>query len=130
MAGILNKCGAFGGEMIGPNIYNPKGYFENAVIREQVVKSYLGSIGVDRFGQKPLPNVNNLRAFPELRSVIVRIMNEQGYVDGDWFYKEAKICLFWPIWKGAFPNAKWLIVRRPDDAIIDSCLRTSFMRAF
>lgn len=130
MAGILNKCGAFGGRLIGPNPFNKKGFFENGLIRQKVVKPYLSSIGADVMGQNPLPDVENLRPFPELRSVLERIMKEQGYCDGDWFYKGAKICLLWPLWAEAFPNARWVIVRRPDKDIVDSCLRTPFMFSF
>jgi hypothetical protein len=45
-------------------------------------------------------------------------------------YKGAKMVLVWPLWHYAFPNAKWIIVRRRTGDIINSCLKTSFMRAF
>ena len=45
-------------------------------------------------------------------------------------YKGAKMCQHWPIWNYAFPNAKWIIVRRKTSDIINSCIRTGFMRAF
>jgi hypothetical protein len=57
-------------------------------------------------------------------------MQEQGYKEGPWFYKGAKACLTWPVWHFAFPNAKWIIVRRRTPDIINSCIKTSFMRAF
>jgi len=38
--------------------------------------------------------------------------------------------LFWPVWAHAFPDAKWVIVRRKPSDIINSCMKTSFMRAF
>jgi hypothetical protein len=38
--------------------------------------------------------------------------------------------LMWPVWNYAFPNAKWVVVRRRSPDIVDSCLKTSFMRAF
>ena len=38
------------------------------------------------------------------------------------------MCLIWKAWANAFPDAKWVIVRRPDEQIVSSCLRTSFMR--
>jgi hypothetical protein len=40
------------------------------------------------------------------------------------------MCLFWPVWHYAFPDAKWVIVRRRNGDIVQSCLRTGFMRAF
>jgi hypothetical protein len=57
-------------------------------------------------------------------------MIQEGYKDGPWMYKGAKMCLMWPIWHHAFPNAKWVIVRRKTSDIISSCLKTNFMHAF
>ena len=45
-------------------------------------------------------------------------------------YKGAKMCLIWPILHFAFPDAKWVIVRRRTADIVNSCIRTNFMRAF
>ena len=134
-AGMINICGAFGGEMFGPNKFNQKGMFENIEIRQNVSKPYLRKIGVDPLGQKPLPNnrqvfevsendVRNLRMRAQL------IMQAQGYIDGPWFYKGAKVCLVWYLWHRAFPDAKWVIVRRDSLDIAKSCMRTRFMRAY
>jgi len=57
-------------------------------------------------------------------------MIDQGYKDGPWMYKGAKMCQHWPVWNYAFPDAKWIIVRRKTPDIINSCMRTGFMRAF
>ena len=40
------------------------------------------------------------------------------------------MCLFWPVWHYAFPKSKWVIVRRRTGDIVNSCLKTGFMRAF
>jgi hypothetical protein len=134
-AGIIHLCGAFGGDMFGPNKYNQKGMFENKEVRQSVVKPYLRKIGVDPLGQKPLPN--NRQVFGignsehiEWRNRIQEIYKHQGYIDGEWFYKGAKICLIWLIWHRAFPKAKWIIVRRNREDIANSCMRTAFMRAY
>ena len=37
------------------------------------------------------------------------------------------MCLMWVLFHRAFPKAKWVVVRRDDDGIIDSCLKTGFM---
>jgi hypothetical protein len=57
-------------------------------------------------------------------------MRDEGYKGGPWMYKGAKMCLFWPVWDYAFPKAKWIIVRRRTGDIVQSCLKTNFMRAF
>ena len=136
--GGLVKSGAKGGEMYGPNRYNPRGMFENRIIREGVVKPYLRSIGADPRGQKPLPRISLVWKHAEDAGFVEQwkmnihaIMRAQGVGDVDvWVYKGAKICLFWPLWHAAFPEAKWVIVRRTDRDIINSCLRTRFMNSY
>lgn len=135
-AGVVNLCGAFGGKMAGSTIYNRKGMFENTEIRERITKPYLNNIGADPLCQDILPDIetawktayewkekNNL-----LQRQMLRIMEKQGYVEGKWFYKGAKMCLLWPMWAYAFPLAKWIVVRRKSEDIVNSCLRTGFMR--
>lgn len=134
-AGIVNICGAFGGDMFGPNKNNQKGMFENKVVRQDICKPYLRKLRVDPLGQKPLPNKRQVfevsdRLSSEWRSKIQEIFKRQGYSDGEWFYKGAKACLVWYVWHRAFPDAKWVIVRRKSSDIANSCLRTAFMRAY
>jgi len=130
VAGCINICGAFGGNMSGPTRNNRKGMFENHKIRQQTIKPYLRNIGVDHMGQYPLPDVKNIPVPVDLRQKIERIMKEQGYKGGPWMYKGAKMCLIWPVMHYAFPDAKWIIVRRRTGDILQSCLKTNFMRAF
>lgn len=130
VAGIINICGAFGGDMSGPNKYNAKGMFENAKIREGVIKAYYEKIHVDPFGQYPLPDVEKLPIPIDWKQKVEAVMSQEGYADGPWMYKGAKICQHWPVWNYAFPNAKYVIVRRKTSDIINSCTRTGFMRAF
>jgi hypothetical protein len=130
IAGIINICGAFGGDMSGPNKNNAKGMFENAAIRNSIVKPYYLSMGVDKLGQFPLPDISNLRPLEDLKKRVEAVIMREGYADGPWMYKGAKMCQHWPVWNEAFPEAKWVIVRRRTPDIINSCLRTGFMRAF
>ncbi len=135
VAGIVNLCGAFGGKMARANGSNRKGMFENTAIRNSIVKPFLASIGADRMGQKPLPDRSICKIVAETkgeewRKMVMSVFYEQGYTDGAFFYKGAKMCLMWPVWASAFPNARWIIVRRDDGGIIDSCLFTNFMRAY
>jgi len=130
VAGAINLCGAFGGNMAGPTGYNRKGMFENTRIRNQIVKPYLRRLGLDPLGQYPLPNVNNLVIPTDWRDRVERVMLQEGYKGGPWMYKGAKMCLMWPVWNYAFPSAKWIIVRRRTGDIVNSCVKTKFMRAF
>jgi len=130
-AGIINLCGASGGALAGPNPHNRKGMFENGPIKNAVTKDCLRKLGCDAKGQHPLPDTQSVRDldFP-VRSRVLDLMKTQGYASGPWFHKDAKLCLIWPVWHRAFPDAKWIIVRRNTDDIINSCLRTRFMNAF
>ena len=130
VAGIINLCGAFGGNMSGPNQNNAKGMFENAKIRNQMVKPYLRKIGMDPLGQYPLPDVEKIPLPRWWKERIEGIIKEEGWERGSWMYKGAKMALVWPLWSYAFPDAKWIIVRRRTGDIIKSCLKTNFMQAF
>ncbi len=130
VAGVVHLSGAFGGKLVGPTPHNKRGMFENNEMRNTITKPYLKSIDMDPMGQSPLPDTTQLFNVSGWREKVERVLNQQGYKDGPWFVKEAKSCLIWPVWHHAFPHAKWVIVQRKEGDIIDSCLRTPFMRAF
>ena len=46
------------------------------------------------------------------------------------YYKDSAICQTWQLWGKAFPDAKWIIVRRRTGDIIQSCVRTAYMLRF
>lgn len=134
-AGIIHAHGAFGGILAPANKHNKKGMFENTAIRQGMTKPYLVGIGCDKLGQRPLPTDAHLAAITQdeadrWRYRLDRIMQQEGYTGGPRFYKGAKMCLFWPMWAKAFPETKWIIVRRTRGDIVRSCLRTSFMSAY
>jgi len=135
VAGIVSLCGAFGGKLSGPTRYNQSGMFENREIRSYLVKKWLTGERYDTMGQRPLPDIGRCKdVAPKMAESwqvnVENIMRKHGYVRGPWFYKGSMMCFMWPIWALAFPEARWLIVRRDDEEIARSCLRTGFMRAF
>lgn len=131
VAGIVDTCGSFGGDITGPTPYNQKGQFENTYIRQNIVKPYLRLLGVDPLGQSPLPDINNLIPWPNLAQDVRSTFKREGYRGkAPFYYKGAKMCLLWPLWHKAFPQAKWIIVRRKPEDIVASCMRTPFMRAY
>lgn len=129
-AGVINICGAWGGEMRGATPYNKKGMFENTAIVDGLIKPFLKALGADPLGQDPLPDTENVPIIPEWNIAILRRLEAQGYNGERWFYKGVKMLLIWPVWQAAFPDAKWVIVRRNKNEIAASCMRTPFMRAF
>lgn len=138
-AGIIHLCGAFGGITSPGTRNNAKGMFENNRIRENVVKPFLRTYGVDPMGQYPLPSAGTFSYDPQFwqgigpvwRQRIKSVLVKEGYNGKQKvFYKGAKACLMWRVWDCAFPDAKWVITQRPIGDIVDSCMRTNFMRAF
>jgi hypothetical protein len=133
VAGVINMCGAFCGNVSGPTRNNQRGMYENARIRNALVKPYLEQHGWDRMGQYPLPAIDNLTIPLDWNKKVLKVLEDEGYKGNckqPWMYKGAKMCLFWPVWHFAFPQARWVIVRRRTGDIISSCLKTNFMRAF
>jgi len=131
VAGVIHYCGAWIGKVTGKTRYNQKGQFENSFIRDRIVKPYITNQGYDPLGQRPLPKIDKLRIDPYLRNKVETTIYTQGYRgETQWAYKGAKLCLIWPNWILAFPDAKWIIVRRKDEEIANSCLRTGFMRKY
>jgi hypothetical protein len=135
VAGIVHMSGAWGGVMRGKTRYNAKGMFENKEIVNSIIKPMLRSWGCDPMGQKPLPRIETVKHLPDavqekLKRVVLKSLIREGLRDQQWMYKGAKMCLMWPLWAKAFPDAKWIIVRRETEDIVSSCLRTAFMRAY
>ena len=128
VAGIIQLCGAYGGKVLGATRHNQRGQFENRQVTDTIIKPYLHMQGYDPMGQHPLPDVDHLFQFDNLRQRMEAIFRADGYTGGPWYWKGAKACLIWPVIHKAFPEAKWVIVRRKDQQIVESCLRTGFMR--
>lgn len=100
--------------------------YENVGVRQNVLKPYLRSLGADPQGQRELPDTSEVvapRGFKD--DVLKYILGNEPRA-----YKDAKLTLVWPAFADAFPDAVWVLVRRNAERIVDSCLRTPFMRAY
>lgn len=129
IAGCFQACDVWTGTTIPGSEANPKGFFEHSRIREDIVKRILVHLQCDPLGVRKLPGKDFNFQIPDLRNIIHQIVEEDGYKnDRPWLYKDAKLTLLWPIFAQSFPDANWVIVRRSERDIIDSCLRTSFMK--
>ncbi len=128
IAGLLNICGAWVGTTVPGGPENPRGYFENWIIRDQINKQFLLKIGCDPLGVSKLPDIELLPKVENLSDIVKKAIKSDGYEENkQWLYKGAKLTLLWPIYKSAFPEARWVIVRRREEDIINSCLNTHFM---
>lgn len=129
VAGCLHVCGAFTGACVEPTSENPKGFFENVFLREQINKRLLRALGADPRGVDPLPDPAAVPGIQGLARLAIDALRIEGYdACGPWLFKDAKLTLLWPAWATAFPAARWVIVRRREEEVVRSCLRTRFMR--
>jgi hypothetical protein len=127
VAGLLHACGAWVGSTLAGDEQNPRGYFEHAFIREKVVKSILARLGHDPLGVRSIPALDLSLRVEALSELVGQIIRADGYGEGPWLYKDAKLSLIWPAFADAFPDAQWVLVQRDPEQVIQSCLRTPFM---
>jgi len=130
IAAAIHKCGAFGGVMTKENRNGEDGAYSNNQVRDKIVKDYFDRNGFDNRGQFPLPKTEKIVIPMDWRKRIEMVMLEEGYKHDQWMYKDAKSSLIWQVWNNAFPDAKWVIVRRRTGDIIQSCLKTGYMIAY
>jgi hypothetical protein len=127
--GSLAASGLWVGHTVPANSDNPKGYFENLRLRERVNKQILQGCGCDPLGIRCLPTLESLPNVNRLRESVLEAIGTEGYDRSEpWGFKEPKLALIWPLWRLHFPGARWVIVRRPLEDVVQSCLRTSFLR--
>jgi len=122
IAAAINVCGAFGGRMSRRGMYN------NDAIREDIVKPYMERMGADPEGQYNFPMDISIPI--NWAEKVEEIILSQGYKEGNWMYKDSRSSLIWQTWAHAYPNAKWVIVRRKTPDVINSCMKTGYMNAY
>lgn len=132
VAGLMVACGAWSGECVvgGGNEFQPRGrFYENREVRQNLTKRYLREQGIDPRGQTGLPEDPRELPVPgNWRTRVLEVFRKQGFTGGPVVLKDCKFVLMWPTWRAAFPDARWLLVHRPLRQIVESCLRTKFMR--
>ena len=111
----------------GANLGPVNVLYENTRIRQGILKPYLSSIGADSIGQSiTLPDAEDLRPYPDLRDKILDLIPGSE----PRAYKDAKLCHVWQIFAEAFSDARWIIVRRDKEKIVESCLRPKTSEGF
>ncbi len=123
IAGVLEICGVFAGET--------DRMLENISVRDTVLRKYLLRQAADPNGLRPLPETKHLNIPGGWKEGIDNIMEKEGYkTEQRWMFKSSKIALTWPVWHYAYPEARYVIVRRRAGDIIQSCMKTDYMRAY
>jgi hypothetical protein len=127
IAKILKLSGAFTG-------------VTNSMLENEQIKNvfyyHYKAINADPLGQYPLPDRHILPSLQnshilQIQNGINDILKDEKYVEKEpWMYKSSNLCQLWKIWNQAYPNARWIIVRRKPSDIVYSCLRTTYMCGF
>lgn len=67
----------------------------------------------------------------EKTSNIVYLLEEEKMTDKmPFLFKASSLAQMWSLWHTAYPQAKWIIVRRRTGDIIHSCVETAYMTKF
>jgi len=131
VTGIFDMCGAFGGNTCGATPWNQKGQFENREIIQSIQKPYMKKIGCCPLGQKYLPKPDDVVLDSSIYDQTMEVMVSHGLQPEQiWYFKDCKVALTYQVWLDCFPNATWIIVDRPSEQIVESCLRQPFMSAY
>jgi hypothetical protein len=119
---IVNMCGAFSGRTTT--------MCENISLKA-ITDTYYKQVGVDTRGQFPMPDTQQMLIPANWKDTVTEELSKEGYSGQEpWMYKGSRIAQIWPVWNYAYPNAKWIIVRRRTGDVITSCLKTGFMNAY
>lgn len=115
IARILSMCGAFGGAC--NNMY------ENTVIH---------SLHYEMLQPESIiPKTDGIRIPFNWAELIELELEQEGWdKQTKYFIKNSLLALYWPVWDYAFPDAKWIIVRRRTGDVIQSCLKTGYLKTF
>ena len=131
LAGLWSLTGIWTGPTNPPSVNNVKCFFENREIKDTSTYKILRDGGYCRRGQNPIPQPGDvLKPQFDLYNSITAVAYGQGYTDGPWMFKDAKITLMWKLWYETFPKADYFITCRRDEDIIKSCLKTNFMNMY
>jgi len=128
VAGAFARCGAWMGTCTPPSPDNQGGYYEHRA-SSAIVRNALSLAAYDPGGLNALPPRSGLAVPSSVPQAIEAAMLHDGYDGGTWAYKQCKLLLMWQQCVAAWPDAKWVYVRRSTPGIVASCKRTSFFHA-
>jgi hypothetical protein len=80
--------------------------------------------------KKPLilPETAKLQTFSNFEQTILSKVRKCEKTHLKWLCKNTNLSLLWPLFHEAFPEAQWIIVRRKTPYLINSCIKTGYMR--
>lgn len=123
-ASWLEKCGVnIGKRLLGSSFSNQTGHYEDVdfleVHQEILRRNGLAEQGTKRIraGKLPVPS--------DLRERLARLLKERENQDRGWGFKEPRACLFLDTYRELAPKARYLVVYRDAESVVDSLLRRS-----
>jgi len=119
LSNLLSEAGvAIGERLLGPNIHNPRGYFEDRDFVE-LHDAILGENGTT-WALNPIPP--DLQVAEAHRHRARELIAERRHL-AIWGWKDPRTCLFLDMWFDMLPNAKFVLVFRPAEQVVDSLRR-------
>lgn len=115
-AGIIHACGAWGGKDFGSHVpNNPKGDFQNEALLGDIFENVLR---LHCFSQYCACRTHMRFSDPAAAKAYVQAIHNMPE-NRPWFLKNHKLVYdgietwpLWRLWRAAFPQAKWVVVRR------------------
>jgi len=131
IASVLDCSGALSGYDVHDSLRRGESFINNR-IRNNIVRPFFKGRKASISGLEPFPDIAICKRVAEMvapiwRRRILTILEKQQSDPGQWFYKGSDACLVWPIWVKAFPEAKWIIVRRQTEDLVKACMNTGYM---
>jgi hypothetical protein len=120
IAGAVHRCGGYGGAELTKMNSNPH--------VSSLMSEILSHLKADPGGRFPLPTETRLDK--PIKNLSNRLYESVGSPYNTWFVKDSRLLLTWKLWNAAFPDAYWIIVKRKDEDIIQSCMKTHYMNTF
>lgn len=115
IARILDLCGVW------------SGYCNNMFENQTIVGFNNELLNLSPIG---LPDVDTLQIPVNWGKSINGVLVAQKGLGKPWMVKHSGLTRLWPVWNYAYHDAKWLIVRRRTGDVIQSCIKTGYMRTF
>lgn len=119
IARILDLCGVFKGATTS--------MYENIELKH-LCDTYLAE---ETKNGLFMPDTKKLRIPVDWKEKVQTVLEGcECYKGGNWMFKYSPLTQMWSVWNYAYPDAKWIIVRRRTGDIIQSCVKTSYMYLF
>lgn len=98
----------------------------NGMYENWKLKRLCQNVPLDFSTTFPFPQVKTIPT--DWKQQVEDCLIKQGKRNGVWMFKESYLTRTWQIWHHHYPNAKWIIVRRKPTEIVNSCMKTQWMR--